>query len=249
MSKVTIITISYNAQDVIEKTILSVLSQEFKSFEYIIIDGNSKDNTVEVIKRYESEFSRKGFSYRFISEADEGIYDAMNKGIKISNGEWLLFLNTGDTLYNPQVLNRFNKEVDETKAIFYGANYCQGVFESIRPFHYIYYGEMIACHQSIFFNKGILKDDLVYDLNYKIFADYEILVKVLKRYGRNFFQSTSTVISDYEGGGISEPVSYQKRKDKYSIIFKYYGFVGVLVALWYRIVIMPIKLMIKGSKW
>ena len=97
--KISIITVSYNSEVVIEPTIKSILNQTFIDFEYLIIDGNSKDRTVEIIKSYESKFKEKNISYKWVSEPDNGIYDAMNKGILMSNGQWCNFMNTGDSFF------------------------------------------------------------------------------------------------------------------------------------------------------
>ena len=87
---VTVVTVTYNAQDYLEKTIQSIISQSYSDIEYIIIDGGSTDGTLDIIKKYE-----KNITY-WVSESDNGIYDAMNKGIKKASGEWINFMNAGD---------------------------------------------------------------------------------------------------------------------------------------------------------
>lgn len=93
---ISIITVSYNSEKTIEQTINSVLNQNYSNIEYIIIDGKSTDKTLEIIKKYEQEFLLKKIKYKWISEKDNGIYDAMNKGIKISNGELIGIINSDD---------------------------------------------------------------------------------------------------------------------------------------------------------
>ena len=97
--KISVITICYNAEKTIERTIKSVLNQSYKNLEYIIIDGGSKDNTMKIVKRYKDKISS------VISEPDNGIYDAMNKGVRIATGEWLNMMNAGDCYTNDEVLN------------------------------------------------------------------------------------------------------------------------------------------------
>ena len=101
--KLSIITINYNNRDGLQKTIESVVSQSFKDFEWIVIDGGSNDGSRELIERY-----AESISY-WVSEPDKGIYNAMNKGIKASNGDYLLFLNSGDSLCDEYVIADFQK--------------------------------------------------------------------------------------------------------------------------------------------
>ena len=94
----TIITVVYNCADSIEQTIQSVLSQTCPSMEYIIVDGGSTDGTLEIIERYKTSVTK------FISKPDKGIYDAMNRGISMAEGQWVNFMNSGDTFTDPSVL-------------------------------------------------------------------------------------------------------------------------------------------------
>ena len=98
--KITIITVCYNAVNVLEKTICSVLNQSYKNIEYIIIDGKSTDGTLNIIKKYDTYITR------WTSEPDKGIFDAMNKGVSYSHGNWVLFLNSGDYLCDEFVISR-----------------------------------------------------------------------------------------------------------------------------------------------
>ena len=97
--KISVITVCYNDRERIEKTILSVLSQSYGNLEYIVIDGGSTDGTVDIIKKYANRIAY------FVSESDEGIYDAMNKGLRKAVGEWVCFLNAGDLFVSESVLN------------------------------------------------------------------------------------------------------------------------------------------------
>ncbi len=111
--KVSIITVSYNSEKTIKDTIESVLNQTYENIEYIIIDGLSKDNTVEIIKSYESKFIEKGIKYKWISEKDNGIYDAMNKGIIKSKGDIIGIINSDDWYEKDaveKVINKYNQD-------------------------------------------------------------------------------------------------------------------------------------------
>lgn len=103
--KISVITVCRNSESVIQKTIESVLNQTYSQVEYIIVDGLSKDGTVAIAESYRSRFDNKGYSYRIISEADRGIYDAMNKGAALASGELVGMINSGDW-YEPQALER-----------------------------------------------------------------------------------------------------------------------------------------------
>lgn len=102
----SIITINYNDAVGLKKTLNSVLSQSYTEFEHCIIDGGSSDDSVSVIKKYATESTAKGITVKWISEPDSGIYNAMNKGIRMSQGEYLQFLNSGDCLYSDNVVER-----------------------------------------------------------------------------------------------------------------------------------------------
>ena len=120
MMTVTIITICFNSEAVIKKTIESVLNQTYTDIEYIIIDGASKDKTVEIAESYKDTFAEKGIDYKIFSEPDKGIYDAMNKGIAKATGELVGLINSGD-FYEPQMIETAVKAYEEKPYdIFYG---------------------------------------------------------------------------------------------------------------------------------
>ena len=112
--KISIITVCYNAVELIEKTIQSVLSQSYDNIEYIIIDGKSTDGTVEVIQRYAGRLAH------WSSEPDGGIFDAMNKGLGLATGEWVNFMNAGDWFYDDDVVAQIVEKIDSKLTIIYG---------------------------------------------------------------------------------------------------------------------------------
>lgn len=176
---VTIITVSYNAALTIENTILSVINQTYSNVEYIVIDGGSTDGTIDVIKKYENRISY------WISESDEGVYDAMNKGIKMAHGEWVNFMNCGDTFYNETVLEVLFKYPVNCKYVFLFGN---TEFITRTSHCIVKYGDMYlhkympACHQSIFCRRVELEKK-PFDTTYKIAADLNFFY-CLKKEGR-----------------------------------------------------------------
>ena len=120
--KISIITISYNVEKEIERTMRSVLNQTFQDLEYIVVDGKSSDKTVNIAKNIAREYTNRAI--RIISEPDKGIYDAMNKGIKMATGEWVNMMNAGDVFANDNVLeNIFNENISEDIAFLYSDLY------------------------------------------------------------------------------------------------------------------------------
>ena len=111
---ITVITVVYNGEAYLEKTILSVINQTYESVEYIIIDGGSTDGTIDIIKKYKSKINY------WINEAYNGIYDAMNKGIKLATGDWINFMNAGDLFYNLSVLEMLHKNFSGDLSILSG---------------------------------------------------------------------------------------------------------------------------------
>lgn len=101
MSKelITVVTVCFNAGQTIAKTMQSVLNQTYRPLEYILVDGKSTDNTLNIIYELEPLFQEKGIAVRIVSEKDKGIFDAMNKGVKLANGRWVNFMNAGDVFY------------------------------------------------------------------------------------------------------------------------------------------------------
>ncbi|MDD3412688.1 MAG: glycosyltransferase family 2 protein [Lachnospiraceae bacterium] len=181
--KITVITVCYNAEKSIGKTIESVKCQSYKNIEYIIIDGNSKDSTLQKIEEH-----RGDLPIILISEPDHGIYDAMNKGVAISTGDYIHFLNAGDLYYDKDVINRIVEDIENEGAdILYGNilyRYLNGNTET-REYgracsRKIYFatGDCIN-HQAIFAKRELLTR-MPFDLTYKICADRDWMMRVSK---------------------------------------------------------------------
>lgn len=195
----TIITVTYNAATLLEKTILSVLEQTYKAIEYIIIDGNSTDSTVSIIKKYEVQLAH------WESKKDRGIYHAMNKGVAKSNGNWICFLNAGDVFVDKHVLAKTAEYIptNNSASILYGNIITMGKngenFEKVASApcnkHRMYF-----CHQSAFVKKDLLLK-FPFDEKYKMSADFKFFKQSYYR-GENFVQMPFPV-TIYDRSGIS----------------------------------------------
>ncbi len=183
--KISIITVVYNDVNYIKETILSVLNQSYKNVEYLIIDGGSTDGTLKEINKYKKKI------FKIISEKDNGIYDAMNKGIKLSTGDIIGFLNSGDLYFDSYVLGKvvrefkkrnvdsvygdlvYVKEKNVNKIIRYwkAGNYEWGLFK--KGWH--------PPHPAFFVRKDIYKKCGYFDLEFKISADFEIMLRFLEK--------------------------------------------------------------------
>lgn len=195
---ITVITVVYNDILNLEKTILSVINQTYKNIEYIIIDGGSTDGTVDLIKKYQDNI---GFWH---SEKDNGIYDAMNKGISYSNGSWVCFMNSGDVFADLDILMHVSYYLDNNNDIIYGDTNCIYDFGKYvvkaKPWDYLQYG-MPFCHQSAFVKTDVLRNS-PFNLSYKYVADYNFFYECYLA-KRNAIQLNLT-ISDFDAvGGVS----------------------------------------------
>lgn len=163
--KISVVTVCYNAADTIERTMLSVLNQTYHDIEYIIIDGGSTDGTVDIIRKYADKIAY------WVSEPDKGIYDAMNKGIKISNGEYIYFLGADDVLCEDIFFN-IAPLLTHARTIYYGDVYM--INQRINydgPFSRYKLAIHNICHQAILYHRSVY-DGRLYDVNYRLFADY-----------------------------------------------------------------------------
>jgi len=209
---ITVVTVVYNGESHIEKTIKSVINQTYENVEYIIIDGGSNDRTLNIIKKYE-----RLIDY-WISEKDGGIYDAMNKSLKFIDESMVNFLNAGDIFYNDGVLSNISKEVLGKNKIIYGdvaINNKKFKSASANKIDY----KMICCHQSLFIASTLLKK---YKFNtcYEIVADYDFMLG-LAFIGLDFFYVDRTIATMPIGGASSNVRrSLRERREVHK---KYFG--------------------------
>jgi putative colanic acid biosynthesis glycosyltransferase len=196
---ITIVTVSYNAKSDVEKTIKSVLSQTYSQIEYLIIDGSSSDGTIGLLKKY-----KRAISF-WISERDNGLYHAMNKALKKSNGDWIIFMNAGDVLNNKETIKNFAKILKDKNTTYFGrANILKAksnyLYPSVKNESINNWLEKnIPNHQSMFFPRSFYCQNF-YDLDYTYFsdADYKYRAKLLTT-----FCFVDEIVVDFQMGGIS----------------------------------------------
>lgn len=209
---VTIITVCYNADAVIKKTITSILSQSYKNIEYIIVDGKSTDNTISIINEMLPLLKERGITTTVINESDKGIYDAMNKGIRQANGVWGNFMNAGDCFYNTEVIDQFIKRVQSDTDIFYGDTIMNLSFGDIlmkpKPLRYLN-KRMAFCHQSAFVKLSCQREH-PFDTRYKIAADYEFFYTCYQKNRKFEYQPISISIFEAETGASSNRLQLTK---------------------------------------
>ena len=215
MKKIAVVTVCYNIESQILDTMKSVLDQDYTNFEYIIIDGDSKDGTLEKIKETISKYPSR--TIKLISEKDSGVYDAMNKGIRLTNSEWIIFMNAGDLFYSSNVLNSFDEYLTENNDVVYGeVIYSHNKYgyrkvecrklETIKE-------NMPFCHQSTFTKSKLLKE-CEFNVKYKICSDYDFFYKMYQNNKK--FVEIRKVVAIYDIDGISS--NYLKnRTEKYKI--------------------------------
>lgn len=203
--KISIITISYNVEKEIERTMRSVLNQTFQDLEYIVVDGKSSDKTVNIAKSIACEYPNRNI--RIISEPDKGIYDAMNKGIKMASGEWVNLMNAGDVFASDNVLeNIFKETISDDVSFIYSDLYKMTSFGRFFRVPMVCSEKLRqVVHQCIIYRKKLHEQYGYYAVTSKIIvSDYLFFLQI------PFEQiwKTETIIAIYEGNGISEQGSW-----------------------------------------
>lgn len=227
----SIITVTFNAESFLERTILSVLEQTYPRVEYIVVDGASKDGTQAIIERYDKRISR------WISEPDKGLYDAMNKGMKMATGDYLCFLNAGDMFYEPETLQKMVDSIQsqsELPDVLYGHTVLvdeSGHFKRMRRLEppeelnwKSFRQGMLVCHQA-FFAKRIIAVD--YDLNFRYSADQDWCIRTMKK-ADNLFNTHLTLIR-YLEEGMSTRNRKESLMERFHIMVKHYGWFSTIV--------------------
>ena len=228
----SIITVTYNAGKVLENTILSVISQTYRNVEYIIVDGASKDNTLEIIGKYSKYISK------MVSEPDKGLYDAMNKGIGMATGDYLCFLNAGDKFHDKETLQQIaetlkNKDLPD---VIYGETAIVdevGNFLHMRrlstPEHLNWRSfkqGMLVCHQA-FLAKRELTLKHPYDMHYRFSADFDWCIRIMKE--AKCLHNTRLTLIDYQNEGMTTRNHKASLKERFRIMVKHYGWVSTIL--------------------
>jgi glycosyltransferase involved in cell wall biosynthesis len=222
LPKITIITVVYNGKALIERTIKSVISQTYLNIEYLILDGGSTDGTLELAESL-------GKNIALISSGkDKGIYDAMNKGLKLATGDYVLFLNAGDELNDSNTLSKVFS-LSPGADVYYGNTQVSDIDGKVLgerrlspPMHMnwksLKYG-MCVSHQSFIAKRSLCPE---YNLNYLISADVDWVIQILKRSEKIY--NTHMVISRFLEGGASNKRRKKALLERFKIMSKHYGF-------------------------
>ena len=238
MNKLSIITVTYNAENTLERTIKSVQEQTYPFVEHVIVDGNSTDNTVRVIQKYDNE------KLVWISEPDEGLYHAMNKGISISSGSYLCFLNAGDTFHSIDSVESIMsaiKDSDNIPDIIYGETAIvdnNGKFLNMRRLKApdklnwkSFKQGMVVCHQAFIANR---KNVIEYNTGYRFSSDFDWCIEVMKR--SSSIYNTKTTLINYLNEGLTTMNRKASLKERYKIMVKHYGHVSTFLHhIWFLI--------------
>ena len=243
--KISIITVVYNAKPLIERTIKSIISQSYLNIEYIIIDGGSDDGTLELAEQYQSQIAL------ILSGKDNGIYDAMNKSLKNATGDYVLFLNAGDELYDKDTLTKIFA-TSPNADVYYGNTAVVNLRGQVlgdrrlKPpaqltWRSLKYG-MCVSHQS-FIAKRLLCD--FYNLDYKIAADIDWVINVLKQSEKTV--NTNIYISKFLAGGTSHRRKKSAWMERFRIMVKHYGFFQTIWNHVYIVVRFPFHKLTKKS--
>jgi glycosyltransferase involved in cell wall biosynthesis len=223
----SVITIVYNNVKDIERTMLSVLNQTYPHIEYIVVDGASRDGTKDIIQTYASRIAK------FVSEPDRGIYDAMNKGLALATGDYVLFMNSGDEIYSSETVSSVFATAKHAD-IYYGETEMYNEnWESLgqRRHHApsafnwksFKYGMSIS-HQAIYVKRSLTTS---YDLQYKYSADIDWIIKAAKKSTR--IVNTHQYVAKYLVGGVSKQKHLESLKERFEIFSKYYGLLPNIV--------------------
>ena len=223
----SVITVVYNNARDIERTLLSVLNQTYTGIEYIVIDGASTDGTLEIIKHYENRIAK------LISEKDKGIYDAMNKGLALATGDYVIFMNSGDEFYAPDTVETVFASADDAD-IYYGeTEMVNEQRESLgrrrhqapeqftwRSFKY----GMSVSHQAIYIKRSLTEP---YDPKYQLSADIDWILRAAKKAKK--IVNVNTYVAKYLVGGMSKARHRQSLQERFDIMKRHYGLMPTLL--------------------
>jgi glycosyltransferase involved in cell wall biosynthesis len=223
----SVITIVYNNVRDIERTMLSVLNQTYRQIEYVVVDGASTDSTLDIIKRYENRIAR------LISEEDNGIYDAMNKGLKLATGDYVIFMNSGDEFYANNTVEKVFGSADDAD-IYYGETEMindqlqslgQRRHKAPESFTWLSFNYgMSVSHQAIYIKKSLTEP---YDPKYKLSADIDWIIRAAKKAKK--IVKVDGYVAKYMVGGMSKAKHRQSLAERFDIMKRHYGLVPTVL--------------------
>lgn len=213
LPRLSVVTVTKNDFDALQETIASVATQGYENLEHVIIDGDSSDNTIPFLKQHNGNIDC------WVSEPDGGIYDAMNKGTRLASGEWLIFLNAGDTFYAADVVERVFAEPYGDAELIYGDTEIikqdgSAVIVGARPID-TFWKQINFNHNALFCRRSLLLDH-PFDLHYRIVADSEFIGRCIQE-GRKFHHARFA-INRYQLGGYSDIRSVQRSVERWKLM-------------------------------
>lgn len=219
---ISIITITYNAAETIGVTMASVAQQTCRDYEHVVIDGASRDATLEIARSYDG--------VRILSESDKGLYDAMNKGLRMARGKYLLFLNSGDTFHSADTLEAYARRARLGDDIIYGDTVIvDAERRMIGPRHYSvpawltfdsFSNGMLICHQAFMVRRALAPD---YDLSYRFSADYDWTIRCIKNADDNKCSNLGMITIDYLSDGLTDKNKLKSLRERYHVMAHHYG--------------------------
>ena len=225
---VSVITVVYNDANGLERTIQSIQSQTYSNIEHVIIDGASTDGTTDIIKKYQN-----GIAY-WISEPDKGLYDAMNKGLRASSGDYVWFMNAGDLIHTDDTCTQIFAGARALADIYYGdtmivdGNYQELGLRRLRPPENLTWKSfmkgMLVCHQAILVKKSLADE---YDKRYSHSADFDWVIKALKK--ASIVKNTNIIIASFLDGGHSKQNIRSSLKERFHSMSRHYGLLPTLM--------------------
>lgn len=229
---ITIVTVTYNAEGTLERTLKSVEMQTHGNVEHIIMDGASKDGTLAIAQAYKERNDDRDI--RIVSEPDKGLYDAMNKAIAIANGEYICFLNAGDKLHNPQTLEYIVHiaQHNPDAGVIYGDtdivddNGIKLRERRLSPPKRLnwrsFKNGMLVCHQAFYAKRSIVP---AYDLSYRFSADFDWCVRIMKKAATMSMPLVNShlTLADYLSEGMTTANHKASLKERFTIMRKHYG--------------------------
>ena len=235
MKTLSVITVTYNAEETLERTLISVGEQSWEHIEHIIVDGNSKDDTMKLIKKYDND------KMHWISEPDKGLYDAMNKAVAMAAGDYLCFLNAGDTFYSAITVEEMMRSIPQGNMpdIIYGQT---AIVDNNGTFLYMrrlktpevltrnsFKQGMLVCHQAFIVNRNLFEP---YSLDYRFSSDFDWAVRMLDK-AKNIHNTHLTLIN-YLNEGLTTANHKASLKERYRIMTKHFGQISTaLHHLWF----------------
>lgn len=252
-SRITIATVTYNASQTLERTLQSIASQTYPHIEHLIIDGCSKDNTLELIHKYVEQNCCKGIPHeiRLINEPDKGLYDAMNKAIGHAKGEYICFLNAGDKLHSKDTIQKLAENINQEhiKHLYPGIIYGEtdivdqhGNFIRHRRLQApetltwkSFRNGMLVCHQSFYVRTELARQE-TYHLDYRFSADFDWCIRLMKRCSLRGLpiHNAGIILTDYLSEGITTNNHRASLLERFRIMVKHYGAIAALTQhIWF----------------